>query len=124
MKTCGGEAVAVKLLSRAINEESLFLWKEEALLLARLNHPNIISFIGVMVTPPHLGIVLELALHGSLWDAPPGLIEGRRLAILTNVCAGLAYLHGQSPTIVHRDLKSPNILIVRDLTAKIADCAC
>jgi serine/threonine protein kinase len=49
---------------------------------------------------------------------PPPLDEKRRLLMALDVARGMHYLHACRPPIVHRDLKSPNLLVDKDFTVK------
>ena len=96
---------------------------DEATLLRRCAHSRIVQFMGLCVEP--YGLVTEL-LDTSLYDV---LYVERRLlsdleivTIALDVCRGVAYLHGKNPPILHRDIKSHNILLNRNLTGtKICD---
>jgi len=116
------DMVAVKTLQRAEDEEHEDVVKEflvEMKLMSGLVHPNIVKFIGAAVEPPNLAIVLEFMQGGSLYRA----IHRRRRNMMGafpllkatwiayGVAKGMEYLHSQYPVIVHRDLKSPNILL-------------
>lgn len=93
---------------------------QEALTLAGLRHPCCVKFLGVIAQPP--AIVTEYCARGSLadvlWQARHGggayaaaLSWRRRLAIAVEAASGLVHLHSRSPPLMHRDLKSPNILV-------------
>ncbi|EGD72900.1 TKL/MLK/LZK protein kinase [Salpingoeca rosetta] len=112
------EEVAVKKmkeLSMTVKEESL---------LRTLNHDNIIRLIGVCKTAPVYAVVMEYCPQ-SLYDVlqrrhlpPAGVVNWA-----SQVAHGMQYLHGKG--IVHRDLKSPNILLGQDkATLKISDFGC
>lgn len=98
-------------------------FNREIALLTRLRHPNIILFIGACRSP--LCIVTELAERGCLYDVirqtPHEMTWSRIKSIALDSCKGLAYLHNQVPPILHRDLKSANILISDNFVAKISD---
>jgi hypothetical protein len=116
------QPVAVKLLrqlpSSAISEVMRDLLRESRLLLA-LRSDYVVGCVGVILDDQHLGLVTEL-MEISLWDAlhntnepdvtTPWPLE-RTVAIMTDVARGLQYLHSQQPPIIHRDIKSANILI-------------
>ena len=80
----------------------------------RLEHPNIVAFLGANVE--QLAIVTEFVVQGSLFD----LLRNRSteitiplaLRIALDIARGMSYLHAANPPIIHRDLKSPNVLIV------------
>lgn len=71
---------------------------------------------------------MEFATKGTLQDFlakqdPSNPLDPKTvLKILIGVARGLAYIHGQTPMpILHRDIKSENVLLTDDLTAKLAD---
>jgi len=90
-----------------------------------LRHPNICMFLGACTQPPNFALVLEYCSRGSLM----GLIQNKeinlnwddkkRLALET--CRALNYLHSFNPPILHRDLKSLNLLIDEFFRIKLAD---
>ncbi|KAH9395261.1 hypothetical protein TYRP_020823, partial [Tyrophagus putrescentiae] len=91
--------------------------------LRQISHPNIVAFRGVCSTSPSCYcIVMELCPYGQLYELlksgrqiPPGLIvEWAR-----QIASGMHYLHHHR--IIHRDLKSPNVLISFNDTLKISD---
>merc|ERR1719410_3360454 len=90
--------------------------------LRKLNHPNIVLFKGVCVQSPVFCIVMEYCPHGTLFtmlrdgkDVPP-----RKMVEWTKqIATGMNYLHQHK--IIHRDLKSPNILIGKNEIMKISD---
>ncbi|KAH9814056.1 kinase-like domain-containing protein [Melampsora americana] len=94
-------------------------------LLRDLRHPNIVRFIGVSVGG-HVPctIVTELCRNGDLYDyirkipCPPFV---QILAMMLDAARGVEYLHQRTPSIIHRDLKSPNVLITANGSAKITD---
>lgn len=69
--------------------------------------------------------VTELAERGCLYDVihqtPEEMTWNRIRSIALDSCRGLAYLHNQVPPILHRDLKSANVLISDSFVAKISD---
>ena len=96
----------------------------EAGLMAALRHPNIVAFMGMCAAPP--AIVTELCARGSLTDVLKAarrditsLPWPLRLHLAIGAAAGMHHLHCQSPPIVHRDLKSPNLLVAQDWTVKV-----
>ena len=95
----------------------------EIALLMRLRHPNIILFIGACNEP--LCIVTELAERGCLLDvihqSPEEMTFMRIKSLSLDAARGLAYLHNQAPPILHRDLKSVNILVSESFVAKVSD---
>ncbi len=90
-----------------------------------LRHPNIVMFLGASTKFPHLALVLEYCTHKSLWSVlhnpKIALPWDKRKRIALEIARGMNYLHLFKPPIMHRDLKSLNILIDDSFTAKIAD---
>ena len=124
-----GKVVAYKKMKAdKMNVAVMDSYKKELGLLAALRHPNIVLLMGACTSGKALGIVTEFLPGGSLFD----LLEKHRLAgtrlephlrnqIAYDVAAGMAYLHGQNPPVIHRDLKSLNVLLDNHNNAKVAD---
>jgi len=113
--------VAVKVIETEIQDDEAV--KYEINLTLRLSHPNIIDMYGITrVKPNQLGIVMEMAEHGSL-DSWIGTIDHeKQQKIALGIIDGLAYVHSQK--IIHRDIKPKNILMFGsqdDMIPKIAD---
>ncbi|GAA5916515.1 hypothetical protein JCM8208_005037 [Rhodotorula glutinis] len=97
-------------------------------LLRDLRHRNIVKFIGVSIpkqpSAVPVMIVTELCANGDLFDylrkvpAPP---LSAMLDLMLGIARGIEYLHKRKPTIIHRDIKSSNVLITGDGVPKIAD---
>lgn len=92
--------------------------KQEAKLFSMLQHPNIIKLEGVCLEEPNLCLVMEYARGGTL----NRVLTGRRIPphILVNwavqIATGMHYLHeGAVVPIIHRDLKSSNILLLEKI---------
>ena len=120
-------------LSKAASE-----FVRECQLMSTLHHPNIVQFLGVTFFPGSRlpALVMErllTSLHDLLDpdpDTPPPRDAAPPLAffsmalkcsVLQDVARGLAYLHGQSPPIIHRDLSARNVLLNSGMVGKIAD---
>lgn len=94
--------------------------------LRKLNHVNIVKFRGISISPPLFYIVMEYCPFGSLYDVlrrrreknsctkPTQVLDWAR-----QIANGVNYLHANK--FVHRDLKSPNILIAEQNVLKISD---
>ena len=99
-------------------------FKQEIDLISKLRHRHILQFYGACIQPSCLFMVTEL-MDTDLFSA---LREGTKYTwagehgreVLMGTASGLHHLHSRRPTIVHRDIKSPNILVMNGL-AKIAD---
>ncbi|CAA0830402.1 Protein kinase superfamily protein [Striga hermonthica] len=120
--------VAVKILmEQDFHAEQFKEFLREVAIMKRLRHPNIVLFMGAVTEPPNLSIVTEYLSRGSLYrllhkpGAKEALDERRRLSMAYDVAKGMNYLHKCNPPIVHRDLKSPNLLVDRKFTVKVCD---
>ena len=96
----------------------------EAGIMAALRHPNIVMFMGICTSPP--SIITELCAKGSLYDVlqeakrdPASLPWSQRLHMAIGAAQGLHQLHCHTPPIIHRDLKSLNVLVDKDGNAKV-----
>lgn len=87
-----------------------------------MDHPNILRLIGYTETPPYL-IVTPFIQKGSLFhlmkNSPESLTPTIRSSIAFEIAKGLEYLH--SHHLIHRDLKSLNILMENNFSPKICD---
>ena len=124
-----GRAVAVKVMQTSCSTSSKELnsFRQEVAFLSRVRHPNIIAFYAACTVPPNICIIEELAEGGSLHAKLHGvrgarcqaaLPLGRLLSIAGDIAQAMAYLH---PRIVHRDLKSLNVLLDAEGRAKVCD---
>ncbi|KAH1241312.1 putative serine/threonine-protein kinase SIS8 [Glycine max] len=109
--------IAVKrFLDQDISGESLEEFKTEVRIMKRLRHPNVVLFMGAVTRPPNLSIVTEfLPRPNSQLD------ERRRLKMALDTARGMNYLHNCTPVVVHRDLKSPNLLVDKNWVVKVCD---
>ena len=96
-------------------------FRDECALLGRLSHPNVVHFIGVSEEALLLTEWLPADLE-RVSTQFPAIPLSVKLSLLQDVSYGLLYLHSMKPDpIVHRDLTASNVLVTRDLRAKIAD---
>lgn len=114
--------VAVKCLRTELFEAHYIeRFKREALLLAKLNHPNIVQIYDLIETADQMALVMELVDGQNLQTYLREHIVPikQRLQWLTQISEGLAIAHDTG--IIHRDLKAENILINQRGQAKITD---
>eukprot|EP00250_Pteridium_aquilinum_P014196 c21837_g1_i2 orf=605-3484(-) len=121
-----GSDVAIKVFTE--QEYSLELledFRKEVALMKRLRHPNIVLFMGAVTAPAHLSIVTEFLPRGSLFRLLHRNTQGMDLRrcsrMALDIARGMNYLHHCNPPIVHRDLKSSNLLVDKNWTVKVAD---
>ncbi|KAK9041020.1 hypothetical protein V6N11_016148 [Hibiscus sabdariffa] len=123
-----GQVVAVKQLDRngmQGNREFLV----EVLMLSLLHHPNLVNLIGYCSDGDQRLLVYEYMSSGSLEDLLLNVRPGQkpldwyaRMKIALDAAKGLEYLHDKAnPPVIYRDLKSSNILLDKELNAKLSD---
>ena len=115
-------AVAVKLLLDYGDPRSVALFQQEAQILARVQHPNVISVFDAGVDGGDRFIVMELVEGPTLREL---LETERRLAperageIASRLASALGFAHGKA--VIHRDVKPSNVLLPPDGGVKLAD---
>ncbi|KAL6008802.1 cleavage polyadenylation factor subunit pti1 [Asimina triloba] len=127
-----GQAAAIKKLDASKQPDQEFL--AQVSLVSRLKHENVVELLGYSVDGSLRVLAYEFATMGSLHDilhgrkgvkgAQPGpvLSWAQRVKIAVGAAKGLEYLHEKAqPHVIHRDIKSSNVLIFDDDVAKIAD---
>ncbi|KAJ0753615.1 putative protein kinase TKL-CTR1-DRK-2 family [Helianthus annuus] len=121
----GTEVAVKKFLDQDFSGAALAEFRREVRIMQRLRHPNVVLFMGAVTRPPNLSIITEFLPRGSLYriiHRPQCQIdEKRRIKMALDVAKGMNCLHTSVPTIVHRDLKSPNLLVDEDWNVKVCD---
>ncbi|KAJ6798641.1 putative leucine-rich repeat receptor-like protein kinase [Iris pallida] len=121
-----GKLVAVKR-ARAGSFQGGAEFKTEIELLSRIHHKNLVQLEGFCFQRGERMLVYEYIPNGSLRECLCGeggivLSWQTRLSVALDSAMGLAYLHEHAnPPIIHRDVKSTNILLDENLNAKVAD---
>ncbi|GJW01886.1 kinase RLK-Pelle-LRR-I-1 family protein [Tanacetum coccineum] len=122
----GQQAIVAKRLDTRFGqgEEQYY---NELQILCRYKHANVIGLVGYSNETRERIIVYEHASRGSLdrYLNDARLTWKKRLNICIDVASGLAFLHGDAGTgqevVIHRDIKTPNILLFDDWKAKVGD---
>ncbi|KAH9258105.1 hypothetical protein BASA81_003668 [Batrachochytrium salamandrivorans] len=121
-----GMPVAVKQLKGLQTNEAILNLKIEVEILARLRHPHILLYIGMAQTQSFSAMITEWCELGSLNDLlrdfSTPLPAKQVLKFALEVAEGMWYLHSMEKLlIIHRDIKSANILVTSNFKLKIAD---
>lgn len=119
-----GTEVAIKVLE--VPEEAGF--EEEVRVLSKFRHPNLVILMGFARHENRRFLVYEMLAGGDVYrrlqkscaeNVP--FTARQRVSVLLDASCGLSHLHNATPKVFHRDIKSPNILMDRNGTAKMAD---
>eukprot|EP00249_Psilotum_nudum_P036851 c8875_g1_i1 orf=12-1340(-) len=124
------KAVAVKIMRQPAGQDDAVLarlqqqFSHEVVLLSRLHHCNVVEFVGACRKPPVFCMITEYLPGGSLRaflnkNEPQSLSMDMVIRIALDVAKGMEYLHSQG--VIHRDLKSENLVLTDDLRVKVAD---
>lgn len=122
-----GKTVAFKLLQEETMDDQRVVdeFRREMSVMSKLDHPNIVAFYGCVDKGRSLAMILEYAgkgdLEGMLGDHSMPIQYVQRLRWAKQVAQGLQYLHTHSPRVIHRDIKSANILVDELWCTKICD---
>ena len=118
--------VAVKQISHTfINRRSLSAFLTEMQYMSHLIHPNIIRLVGTVLENPNICMVMEYAREGTLRDylrTHESLDwHSYKRDFALGIAKGFTYMHARHPPLIHRDLKSTNVLITEWKEVKISD---
>ncbi|XP_076890689.1 putative receptor-like protein kinase At2g23200 [Bidens hawaiensis] len=122
------KTVAIKRI-KGVDEQAKQGFLTEIALLSSCKHPNVVSLIGFCKEAGEMILVNEFAFKGSLADYLISsdtvvLTWTQRIQICLDIANGINYLHTNmegKPRIIHRDIKSDNILFDENMNAKLAD---
>uniref|UniRef100_A0A3N7EVB0 non-specific serine/threonine protein kinase n=1 Tax=Populus trichocarpa TaxID=3694 RepID=A0A3N7EVB0_POPTR len=121
-----GQLIAIKRCRQGSVQGGLE-FNSEIEVLTRVHHKNVVNLVGFCFERGEQMLIYEFVRNGSLRDSLSGLSGiwldwRRRLKVALGAARGLAYLHELvKPRIIHRDVKSANILLDESLNAKVAD---
>nr|GMD91966.1 PTI1-like tyrosine-protein kinase 3 [Ipomoea batatas]GMD93307.1 PTI1-like tyrosine-protein kinase 3 [Ipomoea batatas] len=129
-----GKSVAVKKLDVSSEQDSNAEFLTQVSMVSKLKHENLVELLGYCVEGNLRILAYEFATMGSLHDilhgrkgvqgAQPGptLDWTQRVRIAVDAARGLEYLHEKvQPPVIHRDIRSSNVLLFEEFKAKIAD---
>nr|XP_029118309.1 serine/threonine-protein kinase STY17 isoform X2 [Elaeis guineensis] len=119
-----GQDVAIKVLrSEHLNEALGVEFAQEVMILREVQHRNVVHFIGACTKPPEFCIVTEYMTGGNLYDLLHKYHNVLELSVLLkfaiDISRGMSYLHQNN--IIHRDLKTANLLMDTNNVVKVAD---
>ncbi|KAK6154387.1 hypothetical protein DH2020_008635 [Rehmannia glutinosa] len=121
-----GDTVAVKVLATD-SKQGEKEFQTEVMLLARLHHRNLVNLVGYCSEKNQHMLIYVYMSRGSLashlYHEKLGPLNWElRVQIALDVARGLEYLHdGAVPPVIHRDIKSSNILLDQSMRARVAD---
>ncbi|KAF8108076.1 hypothetical protein N665_0115s0085 [Sinapis alba] len=123
---CEGKPIAIKQL-KSISAEGYREFKAEVEIISRVHHRHLVSLVGYCISEQHRFLIYEFVPNNTLDYHLHGkdltvLEWTRRVKIAVGAAKGLAYLHEDChPKIIHRDIKSSNILLDNEFEAQVAD---
>ncbi|GMQ07236.1 hypothetical protein CsSME_00051515 [Camellia sinensis var. sinensis] len=123
----GGQVVAIKRAKKEHFEALRTEFSNEVELLAKIDHRNLVKLLGYLDKGNERLIITEYVPNGTLREHLDGLRGkaldfNQRLEISIDIAHGLTYLHLYAEKqIIHRDVKSSNILLTEGMRAKVAD---
>eukprot|EP01107_Rhizomastix_libera_P000920 TRINITY_DN1173_c0_g1_i12.p1 TRINITY_DN1173_c0_g1~~TRINITY_DN1173_c0_g1_i12.p1 ORF type:complete len:1032 (-),score=299.45 TRINITY_DN1173_c0_g1_i12:129-2813(-) len=119
-----GKLAAVKVLKGTLDEKTVKEFQKEFAILKKAKHENLVHFFGACFNQK-LSLIMELCHKGTLVHVmmDPNVQFTWEMAFNFGVqaCRGLHYLHTFTPQIIHRDLKSLNLLVTKDWEIRISD---
>ncbi|KAF5753084.1 serine/threonine-protein kinase EDR1-like [Tripterygium wilfordii] len=118
------QEVAIKVLKpERVHAEMLGEFSQEVYIMRKIRHKNVVQFMGACTRPPNLCIVTEFMAKGSIYDflhKQKGSFKlPTLLKVAIDVSKGMNYLHQNN--IIHRDLKTANLLMDENDVVKVAD---
>lgn len=119
------QTVAVKtLIDSRVGEDVKKEYMDELLVMSKMKHANVVTFLGACMTPPNWCFVMELcetSLFNVLHVNQETFSDHDKVQMAVDIGSAFEYLHSFTPAIIHRDLKSLNVLRANDGVLKVCD---
>lgn len=123
--TWRGKKVAIKQIrtdKRGLSNKQQIAIAREVSIITTVRHKNLVSFFGTCFASRPLLLVCELCEGGTLFELLHNCMHidltwEQRATITADVARAMTYLHGLDPQILHRDLKSLNLLLAKPVTS-------
>jgi len=116
------EYVALKIFKVSLFDKDSENFKKELKMISKFKNSNIVNFIGFIAEDSQFGIVLEFCEFGSLksfLNKSKKISFMLKMKILIDISKGMEYIHFKN--LIFRDLKLDNVLITKEINAKISD---
>jgi len=120
---CRTVRVAVKIPNKQkLSQQGLEAFRKEVEIMSQINHPNVCLFMGAVTVPGSIRIVTEL-MQGDVETVmrTKKSTLSERLHWVKDAAQGMAWLHGNRPILIHRDLKTANLLMDGNGRVKVCD---
>mmetsp|Transcript_16269 Transcript_16269/g.63418 ORF Transcript_16269/g.63418 Transcript_16269/m.63418 type:complete len:730 (+) Transcript_16269:107-2296(+) len=123
---CRGKDVAVKIFfKKKLDQGALAAFDHEVGIVSSKHHPNIVQFLGICHMGDRMMLVTDYMprgnLHDMLTDHSVEMSGFLRMQMARDVVLGMNWLHSSVPQVLHRDLKTKNLLIDENNRIKICD---
>ncbi|TDL22521.1 kinase-like protein [Rickenella mellea] len=120
-----GELVALKVMRifGGMTHDIISAVKEEAMVMQRLVHVNVLPFYGICDDEfrPHFSLVFPWMENGPVLSFLERNSDTNRLSLVRGIASGLRYIHGLTPALIHGDLRASNVLVDANLQPRISN---
>ena len=118
---------AIKTIDKRIhtNEKGQAYFKREIEIMYRVHHPNVVKLFGHFEDENFCYFIMEYIEEGNIYSVAPQNSHKLSLkqiaSIIKDVISAVYFLHHMQPKIIHRDIKPQNVLLNKELSAKLTD---